>query len=73
MKGWGNLSFGSVKGSKGLTDEFYGFIKSRKSYIFVIPSPYRPSLGVTPRGFSTVLLGHVCELKASCLAAICCF
>ena len=36
--GWGNLSFGSVKGSKGLTDEFYGFIKSRKRFIFVIGS-----------------------------------
>ena len=36
--GWGNLSFGSVKGYKGLTDEFYGFIKSRKRFIFVIGS-----------------------------------
>ena len=25
----------SVKGSKGLTDEFYGFIKSRKRSIFL--------------------------------------
>ena len=38
MKGQGNLSFGSVKGPKGLTDEFYGFIKSRKRSIFVIDS-----------------------------------
>ena len=38
MKGWGNLSFGSVKGPKGLTDEFYGFIKSGKRSIFVIDS-----------------------------------
>ena len=38
MKGKGNLSFGSVKGPKGLTDEFYGFIKLRKSSIFVIDS-----------------------------------
>ena len=30
----GNLSFGSVKGSKGLTNEFYGFIKSRRRSIF---------------------------------------
>ena len=30
-----NLSFGSVKGQ---TDEFYGFIKSRKRSIFVIDS-----------------------------------
>ena len=34
----GNLSFGSVKGPKGLTDGFYGFIKSRKRSIFVIDS-----------------------------------
>ena len=33
-KGKGNLSFGSVKGSKGLTDDFYGFIKSRKTFYF---------------------------------------
>ena len=26
------------EGPEGLTDEFYGFIKSRKSYIFVIDS-----------------------------------
>ena len=38
MKGQGNLSFGSVKGPKGLTDEFYGFIKSRKRSIFVVDS-----------------------------------
>ena len=38
MKRWGNLSFGSVKRPKGLTDEFYGFIKSRKRSIFVIDS-----------------------------------
>ena len=38
MKRWGNLSFGSVKGPKGLTDESYGFIKSRKRYILVIDS-----------------------------------
>ena len=37
-KGKGNLSFGSVKEPKGLTDEFYGFIKSRKRSIFVIDS-----------------------------------
>ena len=34
----GNLSFGSVKGPKGLTDEIYGFIKSRKRSIFVTDS-----------------------------------
>ena len=34
MKGKGNLSFVSVKGSKGLTDEFYGFIKSRRQEDF---------------------------------------
>ena len=34
----GNLSFGSVKAPKGLTDEFYGFKKSRKRSIFVIGS-----------------------------------
>ena len=31
-------SFGPVKGPKGLTDEFYGFRKSRKRSIFVIDS-----------------------------------
>ena len=36
MKGLGNLSFGSVKGPIGQTDEFYGFINSRKLSIFVI-------------------------------------
>ena len=34
----GNLSFGSVKGPKGLIDEFYGFRKSTKRSIFVIES-----------------------------------
>ena len=33
IKGQGNLSFGSVK---GLADEFYGFIKSRKNSVGVI-------------------------------------
>ena len=37
-RGWGNLSFGSVKGPKGLTDKFYGLEKSRKRSIFVIDS-----------------------------------
>ena len=32
------MSFGSVKGPKGPTDEFYGFIKSRNRSIFVIDS-----------------------------------
>ena len=37
IKGEGSLSFGSVKGPKGLTDaEFYDFVKSRKRSIFVI-------------------------------------
>ena len=43
IKGLGNLSFGSVKGPKGLTDEFYGFIKSRKRSIFVIDSYLKDS------------------------------
>ena len=34
----GNLSFGSVKGLKGLTDELCRFKKSRKPFIFVIDS-----------------------------------
>ena len=34
----GNLSFGSVKGPKGLTDEYCGFIKSRKRSILVVDS-----------------------------------
>ena len=32
----GNLPFGSVKGLKGLTDEFCGFKKLRKRSIFVM-------------------------------------
>ena len=43
IKGWGNLSFGSVKGPKGLTDEFYGFIKSRERSIFVVDSYLKDS------------------------------
>jgi len=34
----GNLSFGSVKGLKSRTDEFYGLIKSGKRSIIVIDS-----------------------------------
>ena len=33
-----NLSFGCVKGPKGLTDGFYGSIKSRKRSVFVMLS-----------------------------------
>ena len=43
MKGKGNLSFGSVRGPKGLTDEFFGFKKSRKRSIFVIDSYLKDS------------------------------
>ena len=32
------MSFGSVKGPKGLIHEFHGFIKSRKRFFFVINS-----------------------------------
>ena len=39
----GNLSFGSVKAPKGLTDEFYGFKKSRKCSLFVIDSYLKDS------------------------------
>ena len=39
----GNLSFGSVKGPQGLTDDFYGFIKSRKRFSFVIDSYLKDS------------------------------
>ena len=34
---------GLLKGPKGLTDEFYGFIKSRKRLIFVIDSQSKDS------------------------------
>ena len=34
----GNLSFESVKGIKGLTDELCGFKKARKPFILVIDS-----------------------------------
>ena len=37
------MSFGSVKAPEGLTDEFYGFIKSRKRFIFVIDSQLNDS------------------------------
>ena len=43
IKGKGNLSFGSVKGPKGLTDEFCRCIKSRKRFIFVIDSELKDS------------------------------
>ena len=33
----GKSVIGSVKGSKGLTDDFYGFIKSRKTFYFCDP------------------------------------
>ena len=39
LKRWENLWFGLWKGPKGLTDEFYGFIKTRKRSVFVI-DPY---------------------------------
>ena len=32
-----------MKGPKGLTDEFYGFVKSRKRSIFVIDSYLKDS------------------------------
>ena len=37
------MSFGSVSGPKGLTNEFYGFIKSRKRSICVIDSYLKDS------------------------------
>ena len=43
-KGYGNLSFGSVRGPNGLTNDFYGFIKWRKSYNFVINSKLKDSV-----------------------------
>ena len=43
IKGQGNLSFGSVKGPKGLTDHFYGFIKSRKRFSFAMDSYLKDS------------------------------
>ena len=43
MKGQGNLSFGSVKEPKGLTDEFYVIIKARKGSIFVVDSYLKDS------------------------------
>ena len=43
----GNLSFGSVKAPKRLTDEFYGFKKSRKRSVFVIDSYLKDSTAVT--------------------------
>ena len=36
-KGQGNMLFWSVKGPQGLTDEFFGFVKSRKRSIVVNP------------------------------------
>ena len=45
-----NLSFGSVKGPKGLTFEFYGFIKSRKRSIFVTDSYLNDSAFTAVKG-----------------------
>ena len=44
MKGYRNLSFGSVKGTKGLRDRFYGFIKSRKRSTIMIDSYLKDSV-----------------------------
>ena len=43
MKGWGNLSFGPLKGPKGLSDEFLWLYNSRKRSIFVIDSYLKDS------------------------------
>ena len=43
VKGEGNLSFGCMKCPKGLTDEFYGVIKSRKCSIIVSDSYLKDS------------------------------
>ena len=51
IKGWGNLSFGSLKRPRGLTDEFYGFIKSRKRSNFVIDSCFVVVFRSFPQNF----------------------
>ena len=43
IKGEENLSFRSVRGPKGPTDEFHGFKKSRNRSIFVIDSYLKDS------------------------------
>ena len=59
MKGYGILSFGSVKGPKGLADEFYGFIKSEKRYcdcfLFLNDDAF------TPDKRDAKVLNKVCE------------
>ena len=56
----GDLSFGSVKVPKGLTDEFYGFKKSRKRSIFVIDSYLKDS---TLSSYKRCK-GTICQKKA---------
>jgi len=53
------LLFGSVKGPKGLTDEFYGFIRLRKRSIFVIESYLKERAFTAVKGYK--VLNKVCE------------
>ena len=59
------MSFGSVKGSKGLTDEFYGFIKSRKRSIFVTDSFLNDSAFTAVKRVAKSL-NKVCERGTIC-------
>ena len=56
--------FRSVKGPKGLTDKFYGFIKSRKRSIFVIDSYLNDSALKQLKGVQVLI--KVCERGTIC-------
>ena len=59
----GNLSFGSVKAPKELTDEFYGFKKSRKRSIFLIDSYLKDStFTAVTRDASTICQKKACNV-----------
>ena len=63
MTGYGILSFGSVKGPKGLADEFYGFIKSGNCFCdcFLFKTMHLP---VDKR--DAKVLNMVCERGTIC-------
>ena len=50
-----------MKGPKGLTDDFYGFIKSRKRFSFVIDSYLKDSAFTAFLKKRCIVLNKVCE------------
>ena len=57
---------GLRKGPKGLTDEFYGFIKSRKRSIFVIGSYLNESAFTAVKRDTDRVLNKVYEMGTIC-------